>query len=174
MRGVPGPDDLDPDDREPDDREYVGIHRLHAAYADAVSRRAWDDLGPLFLPDTPIRVDTVTGDPIEAVGAAGIGAFIAGAVERFEFFELVILNVHVLAGGEGEGGGGGGGERRSRAFTCELRQEGATGRWTNAFGVYHDIVRRVDGRWRYARRHYQSIARTGRADVFPFPSQPFG
>jgi hypothetical protein len=152
---------------EPDDLDYLGIHRLHAAYADAVSRRAWSDLEPLFLPDTVIRVDTVTGDPIEAVGAAGIGGFIAGAVERFEFFELVILNVHVLADGAAD-------DRRSRIFTCELRQEASTGHWTNAFGVYHDDVRRVDGRWRYARRRYQSIARTGRGEVFPFPSQPFG
>jgi hypothetical protein len=154
---VPAPDDLD----------YVGIHRLHAAYADAVSRRAWSDLEPLFLPDAPIRVDTVTGDPTEAVGASGIGGFIAAAVERFEFFELVILNVHVLPGGEGAD------ERRSRTFTCELRQEGATGHWTNAFGVYHDDVRRVDGRWQYARRRYQSLARSGRAEVFAFPSEPF-
>jgi hypothetical protein len=150
-----------------DDLDYLGIHRLHAAYADTVSRRAWDDLEALFLPDAPVRVDTVTGDPILAVGAAGIGGFIAGAVERFEFFELVILNLHVLPGGEGSD------ERRSRAFTCELRQEGATGHWTNAYGVYHDDVRRVGGRWRYAKRRYQSLARTGRADVFPFPSQPF-
>ena len=152
---------------EPDDLDYVGIHRLHAAYADAVSRRAWSELDGLFLPDAPIRVDTVTGDPIEAVGAAGIGGFIAGAVERFEFFELVILNVHVLPGGEGSD------ERESRAFTCELRQEASNGHWSNAFGVYHDDVRRLDGRWRYARRRYQSIARTGRAEVFPFPSDPF-
>jgi hypothetical protein len=153
---------------DPDDGDYVGILRLHAAYADAVSRRAWADLEPLFLPDTPIRVDTVTGDPIEAVGAAGIGGFIAGAVERFEFFELVVLNVHVLPGDPGSD------RRHSRAFTCELRQEGATGHWTNAFGVYHDDVHRVDGRWRYARRRYQSLARTGRGEVFPFPSEPFG
>src|SRR5262245_28313051 len=109
-----------------DDLDYVGIWRLHAAYADAVSRRSWGDLESLFLPDAPIRVDTVTGDPIEAVGAAGIGRFIAGAVERFEFFELVILNVHVLPGG------GSSDERRSRAFTCELRQDGSTGHWPNA------------------------------------------
>jgi hypothetical protein len=151
-----------------DDLDYLGIQRLHAAYADAVSRRAWGDLEALFLPDTPIRVDTVTGEPIEATGASGIGGFIAGAVARFEFFELVILNVHVLPGGDGAD------ERQSRAFTCELRQEASTGHWTNAFGVYHDDVRRVDGRWRYARRRYQSLARTGRGEVFPFPSDPFG
>jgi len=150
-----------------DDLDYVGISRLHAAYADTVTRRAWPDLEALFLPDAPVRVDTVTGDPIQAVGASGIGGFIAGAIERFEFFELVILNVHVLPG-DGDD------DRRSRAFTCELRQERDSGHWSNAFGVYHDDVRRVDGRWHYARRRYQSIARTGRAEVFPFPSDPFG
>jgi len=35
--------------------------------------------------------------------------------------------------------------------------------------VYHDELRRVDDRWRYARRRYQSLARTGRSEVFPFP-----
>jgi hypothetical protein len=147
-----------------EDLDYVGICRLHAAYADAVSRRVWSDLDGLFLPDAQIRVDTVTGAPLEFVGAAGIGGFIAGAVERFEFFELVILNVHVMSGADGHPD-----QLRSRAFTCELRQEGANGHWTNAFGVYHDDVGRVDGRWQYARRRYQSLARTGRAEVFPFP-----
>ncbi len=96
--------------------EYLAICRLQAAYADAVSRRAWADLDPLFLADAPITVDTVTGAPFEHVGAAGIGGFIAGAIERFEFFELVILNVHMLAGTTADAA-------RSRSFTCELRQE---------------------------------------------------
>src|SRR4051812_25507055 len=108
-------------DRE--DLDYVGIWRLQAAYADAVSRRAWPELEALFRPDAPIRVDTVTGDPIEATGAAGIGGFIAGAVERFEFFELVILNVHVLPVGDAADA------RQSRSFTCELRQERTSGHW---------------------------------------------
>jgi hypothetical protein len=149
---------------DPEDVDYVAICRLHSGYADAVSRRAWADLDDLFLPDAEIRVDTVTSGPLEFVGAAGIGGFIAGAVERFEFFELVILNVHVMSGPDGDPD-----RVRSRAFTCELRQESSNGHWTNAFGVYHDDINRVDGRWRYARRRYQSLARTGRSEVFPFP-----
>jgi hypothetical protein len=148
---------------------YVAICRLQAAYADAVSRRAWSDLGSLFLPDATIRVDTVTGAPLEFVGAEGIGGFISGAIERFEFFELVILNVHVLPNA-GAGLEVSADELKSRSFTCELRQEGANGHWTNAFGVYHDELRRVDGSWRYAKRRYQSLARTGRSEVFPFPN----
>jgi hypothetical protein len=144
--------------------DYLAICRLQAAYADAVSRRAWSDLVPLFKSDATIRVDTVTGAPLEFVGADGIGGFISGAIERFEFFELVILNVHVLpkAGASAD-------ELRSRSFTCELRQESASGHWTNAFGVYHDQLRRIDGAWRYSTRRYQSLARTGRSEVFPFP-----
>jgi SnoaL-like domain len=152
---------------EQDDLDYVGVYRLQAAYADAVSRRAWAELEPLFLPDARITVDTITGPPIEAVGAGGIGGFISGAIERFEFFELVILNVHVVAEGETAGDPD---ARQSRSFTCELRQERANGHWTNAFGIYRDDLARVDGRWRYARRRYQSLARTGRAEVFPFPT----
>jgi SnoaL-like domain len=145
--------------------DYVAICRLQAAYSDAVTLRAWSDLGPLFLPEATITVDTVTSDPYEFVGADGIGGFISGAIERFEFFELVILNVHVLANADGVDAD----TLRSRTFTCELRQEGANGHWTNAFGVYHDELRRVDDRWRYARRRYQSIARTGRSEVFAIP-----
>ena len=60
--------------------DYVAICRLQAAYADAVTRRAWSDLDALFLTDAPVTVDTVTSDPYEFVGAAGIGGFIAGVV----------------------------------------------------------------------------------------------
>lgn len=157
---------MGPLDRETLD--YVAICRLQAAYADAVSRRAWSELEELFMPEAPVQVDTVTSAPVEFVGAGGIGDFIAGAIARFEFFELVILNVHAI-------GGAGGDSARSRSFTCELRQERESGDWTNAFGVYHDELRRRDGRWRYARRRYQSLARTpptGRAEVFPFPEPP--
>ena len=57
-------------------------------------------------------------------------------------------------------------------FMCELRQDRASGQWTNAFGVYHDQYRKVDGRWWFAQRNYQSLARTGRGQVFEFPSHP--
>jgi len=147
--------------------DYVAICRLQAAYADAVTRRAWSDLGELFLSDAPVQVDTVTAAPIEAIGAAGIGSFISAAIERFEFFELVILNVHVVPAEATSNPQDR--ELRSRSFTCELRQERANGHWTHAFGVYHDDLRCVDGRWRYARRRYQSLARTGRSEIFPFP-----
>jgi hypothetical protein len=140
--------------------DYVAITRLQAAYGDAVNRRAWDAFTSLFLPDATIRVDTVTNPVVEATGPDQLGQFIAGAIERFEFFEFVILNTHVQIDGD---------RARARVFMCELRQEADNGRWSNAFGLYRDDYARVDGRWWFARRRYQSLARTGRAEVFPFP-----
>jgi hypothetical protein len=144
--------------------DYVAICRLGAAYADVVTRRAWAELEELFAPGATITVDTVTSAPIELTGAKGVGDFISGAVERFEFFELVILNATVDLGFGGDPDAA-----RGRLFTCELRQDLANGHWSNAFGVYHDEYRRSSGRWQFARRRYQSLARTGRAEIFPFP-----
>jgi len=147
--------------------DYVAICRLQSAYADSVTRRAWSELDDLFLPSATVTVDTVTSTPIELVGPGAVGEFISGAVERFEFFELVILNttVDVHHGGDPD-------TARARQFTCELRKDRSNGRLTNAFGVYHDEYSRIDARWWFARRRYQSLARTGRAEIFPFPQRP--
>ena len=147
--------------------DYVAICRLGAAYADSVTRRAWVELDELFEPEGTVTVDTITSEPIELVGPTAVGEFISGAVERFEFFEMVILNTTVNIGFNGDADAA-----RGRLFTCELRQDRSNGRWTNAFGVYHDEYRRRDERWWFARRRYQSLARTGRAEIFPFPQRP--
>lgn len=143
---------------------YLAVTRLYAAYADVVTRRAWPELDALFTPDAPIHVDRVNLPPIELRGAAGLGRFVAESIERFEFFEFVILNHVVRVRG--------GGTARGRLYMVELRQERDSGDWSNAFGVYHDELVVSDGTGRFAERHYQSLARkTGpqRADVFPFP-----
>jgi hypothetical protein len=146
--------------------DYIAIRRLQAAYADAVTRRAWDELDDLFLPTATVTVDTVTSEPIRLTGGGAVGDFIAGAVERFEFFEMVILNSVVDLGSDDPDAA------HARQFTCELRQDKSNGRWTNAYGLYRDEYARRDGRWWFSGRQYQSIARTGRADIFPFPTRP--
>jgi len=142
--------------------DYVAITRVQSAYADIVNRRAWAELAGLFLPEAPVRVDTVTNPIVELTGPEAVGAFIGGAIERFAFFEFVTLNMKVDLDGE---------QARGRVFMCELRQDRENGRFTRAFGVYHDQYRRVDGRWWFAARRYQSLARSGRDDVFPFPKE---
>jgi hypothetical protein len=144
--------------------DYIAITRLQAAYADVVNRRAWPELADLFLPDAPITVDTVTNPPVELVGPEALGTFIGGAIERFEFFEFVILNARVWTAVDGDEDAA-----RARVFMCELRQDAATGHASQAFGVYHDDYRRTAGGFRFARRRYQSLARTGRNEVFTLP-----
>ncbi|MEY2457127.1 MAG: hypothetical protein QOK06_2221, partial [Acidimicrobiaceae bacterium] len=67
--------------------DLLAIGRLQAAYGDAVTRRAWSELVPMFLPDCPIRLDLRDGTVIDHVGPDAIGAFIGASIERFELFE---------------------------------------------------------------------------------------
>ena len=142
--------------------DYVAITRLQAAYADVVNRRDWPELATLFLPDAPIRVDTITNPVVALVGPEEVGSFIGGAIERFSFFEFVVLNARVYFDGPDVA--------RARVFMCELRQDRDTGEFTRAFGVYHDHYRRHEDRWWFARRRYQSLARSG-GEVFAFPEE---
>jgi hypothetical protein len=148
--------------------DYVAITRLQNAYADAVTRRAWAEFDEMFVPGAPVRVDTVTNPVVELAGPQEIGDFIGSAVERFEFFEFVPLSTRVAlrAGGDAD-------RATARLYICELRQDAASGRSTQAFGVYRDDYRRVDGEWRFARRDYQSLARSGRGETFAFPEEAF-
>ena len=157
-----------PDDGLQDTIDYIAITRLQNAYADAVTRRAWREFDDMFLGDAPVRVDTVTNPLIELTGPQAVGDFIGSAVERFEFFEFVPLStrVQLRAGGDAD-------RATARLYICELRQDAATGHATQAFGVYQDEYRRVDGRWWFSRRDYQSLARSGRGEVFAFPADAF-
>jgi hypothetical protein len=144
--------------------DLLAISRLQSAYGDAITRRAWSELGPMFLPDCPIRLDLRGGTVIEHVGPDAIGEFISSSLERFEFFEFALLNAVVNLDGDGATG---------RLYMWELRQDAQTHRWTNAFGLYEDTYARVGGGWVFASRQYSSLARTatdGRGmDVFTIP-----
>lgn len=55
-------------------------------------------------------------------------------------------------------------------YINELRHDEASGRFTHAYGLYRDDYVRVDGQWWFARRRYQSLARTGTEfDTFGLP-----
>ena len=154
-----------------DAADYLEITRLQAAYGDAVTRQAWSELTPMFLPDCPIRLDLHTGEVIEKIGPAEIGALIASSIERFEFFAFTLQNSVVDVAPDGLAASG-------RLYIQELRQERATHRWTTALGLYRDTYRKVDGRWRFATRDYASLARTstndGTMDVFAIPGMDSG
>jgi hypothetical protein len=142
---------------------YLGIVRLHAAYADVTTRRSWVELRDLFLPDAKVTLHLRTSDPLEFVGPDAIGGFIAQAIDQFEFFEFVVLNSVVDVAADGRTATG-------RMYMQELRQGGASGRWTVIYGVYHDTYEHLAGGWRFAGRDYYSLARTSPdMDVFPIP-----
>jgi hypothetical protein len=146
--------------------DQLAIRNLQAAYGDAVTRRAWEELMPMFRADCPIRLDLRDGRVIEQVGPGAIGAFIASSIERFEFFEFALLNAVVSVQGD---------DATGRVYMWELRQDGESHRWTNAFGVYADrYVRSGDG-WQFASREYSSLARTADdgdgMDVFVVPER---
>ena len=142
--------------RELDDagtRAVVALHRLQAAYGDAVTQRDWDAVRELFDPDAVIHLDTRTRPPITLEGADALVDFIDGAVARFAFFELTIVNATVDVEPDQE-------EATGRLYICEKRMD-LEGAWSEAYGLYRDQYRRRHGSWRIARRRYASLARTG-------------
>jgi len=144
--------------------DHHGIDRLVATYADSVTRRAWGELVGLFTPDAVVHIDTVTRPAFAVVGPVALGEFIGGAVERFDFFEFVPLNLVTWPDPSGDGDRAG-----ARLHMCEIRRNGSDGEWTTAYGRYDDTVIRDGAHWRFTGRRYRSLGRTG-ADggVFPF------
>lgn len=131
-----------------------------------MTRRVWAELDGLFRPDAEVVVDRRSMDPVSFVGPAALAAFIAVNVDQFEFFEFVILNVWLDMFPDGDMTAATG-----RMWMCELRQDAQAGRATTVYGLYRDQYQKVDGRWWFAHRHYDSLARHSRdLDVFPIPS----
>jgi hypothetical protein len=146
----------------------TGVRRLQHAYADVVNRRAWPELESLFRPDAEVVIDRRAGDPLRLVGGREVGGFIGTAIAGFSFFEFVVLNAHI-AFPDGPASG----TAVCRLFMCELRQERDSGRFTAAFGLYHDRYVLADDRWWFAARRYHSLARhAGVLDVFGLPDDP--
>ena len=151
---------------EPELREtvdYIAVRRLQDAYADVVTRRAWSELHDLFRPDAELVLDVRVGEPRTFVGPGAIGEFIAASIERFSRFQFVVLGTRVTLESDDD-------RATARLYMCELRQSVAEGNESVAYGVYHDLYVREDGRWWFAHRRYHSLARTAPdLAVFPFP-----
>ena len=153
---------MDPGVRETID--YIAVRRLQDAYADVVNRRAWPELGELFRPEAEVVLDVRRGDLLELAGPGAIGDFIGRSIERFEFFQFVVLGTRITFDPDDTS------RTSARLYMCELRQSVDEGRHSVAYGVYHDEHLRFDGRWWFASRRYHSLARTAPdLAVFPFP-----
>jgi hypothetical protein len=134
----------------------VALWRLQSRYADIVTRRAWSEIHEIFRPDATVQIDTVTAPAVTTTGPDEFVRFVAASLERFDHFAFVILNsvVDVALDGDPDAAEG-------RIFMAEIRHETAIDMWHNAYGVYSDRYRRVDGRWWFAERRYRSMGRTG-------------
>ena len=142
--------------------DWVAITRLQHAYADVVDRRAWAELGELFLPTTTVSLDLVNRPGREVVGPEAFGDFVGAAMARFEFFEFVILNAHIDLWPDGDRT-----SATARIFMCELRTVTGSTTRDDAFGLYRDRYVKVDDRWWIAERRYRSMGRFPEGVVFP-------
>ena len=105
--------------------DVVALQRLHAAYADVVTRRAWPELANLFRPGCVLALDLVTAPARTFTGAAAIGEFIEASIERFDHFEFTLLNsVFEVDGARAAG----------RMYLAEIRHERDTRAWSTAYG----------------------------------------
>ena len=143
--------------------DHVAISRLQAAYADGVTRRDWPAVAALFLPGASVELDLGDRPGRTLRGPDELVAFVDAAIARFSFFEFVILNAHIELAHAGDVDAA-----SARLWMCELRQEAGSTERSEAFGVYLDDYRRVDGAWRIAGRRYRSLARHPEGAVFPF------
>ncbi|MCB0963214.1 MAG: nuclear transport factor 2 family protein [Acidimicrobiales bacterium] len=143
--------------------DHVAIGRLQAAYADGVTRRDWPAVQALFLPGAVVELDLGDRPHRTLRGSHELVEFVASALDRFSFFEFVILNAHIelTDGGDPDAAS-------ARLWMCELRHAHGEPDRSEAFGVYLDDYRRVDGTWRIAHRRYRSLARYPEGATFPF------
>ncbi len=155
---------------EEETANYIALRRLQNRYADIVTRRAWPELGEIFHPDCTL--DLSLGDrSAQFVGPKAVGTFIGESVARVSFFQFVVLNtVFEIRSSENKA--------VARMYIHELRVESASGKRTDAYGVYHDrFVREEETGWRFIERHYGSFSRTAPAEaaedqvVFPLPER---
>lgn len=132
--------------------DWIDIRRVQNRYADLVTRRAWDELDSVMVPD--VRLDLDLADRTMSVaGVEAIGEFIATSLGQFSFFEFVVLNTVMDIDSER-------GVAGARMWMAELRQRVDTGRRTDAYGVYEDQLLRTDDGWRFTVRRYSSWSRT--------------
>lgn len=149
--------------------DWVAIRRLHSRYADVVNRRAWPELTELFVRDAVVRVEVPRQEPVEAVGPEALGAFIEAAVQRFDYFQFVVLEARI-EWPEGTPDD----EALGRVYMVELRQDARTGQETRAHGLYQDRYRRTGDGWRFVARRFQPTVWSGRdLSTLPLPELDF-
>jgi hypothetical protein len=149
------------------DREllaHVAITRLQGRYADIASRQAWAEMRSIVLADATFSFDLGAGDVLTFVGPDELAAFGARACERFAFYQYIPLNTVVTLTARNRASG--------RSYALEIGVDKASGEWTEYYGLYHDDYAVDHDEWRFARRHFQTVARRGEGRTPTFPPTP--
>lgn len=145
--------------------DHAAIDRLQRAYADGVTMQDWAQVQGLFVPDATISLDLVTRPAVQLSGPVELTEFVASALERFAFFQFVILNSHIEPSASDPDAA------KARVFMSELRLEHGARKRDDTHGLYRDTYRRTDepgyGGWRFASRWYRTMARFPANEVFP-------
>lgn len=142
-----------------DSVDRVELRGLIESYADGVTRRAWAEVEGLFVADAELTL-SLGSSTHHFVGPGEFTAFIAGALDRFEFFEFVVLGTSFrLPAARSTDSGAQRETAAGRLYMSELRQTADDHVWSQIFGCYEDeFVWTTEG-WKFARRSYRSLAR---------------
>ena len=160
--------------RRRDAERWSPSQRLQAAYGDAVTRRAWDDVRALFEPDAVVHIDTRTREPVHASkGPTRWSTSSSAALEPFAFFEFAILNAVADVDGD-----------RGHRAACTSASSVTTGRGVDRGlrplpGPLRPPRRRLadrSGALQRPRHYTSSLARNGRPatgiESFELPFRP--
>jgi hypothetical protein len=129
---------------------HASVGRLIGRYADIATRMAWTEMPGLLTSDVTFTFDLRTGRPLVLDGPDAVVAFGAHACSMFSFYNYTSLN-HVLLRSDAS-------QATGRAYALEVGVDASSGAWLEFYGLYHDRYAIQDGEWRFARRHFQTMA----------------
>jgi hypothetical protein len=122
--------------------DRLAIRELAERYAVAVTIRDWEALGACFHPDSRWRV-MPWGH--EFTGREGI---VEGVKKTGGSFDLLVNMIHGVVIDDLTAD-----RARTTVILNEAGKRGEAGIF--GFGVYRDIVAKIDGHWRFVERDYQ-------------------
>jgi len=135
---------------DPDALAHLALTRLQARYADIATRMAWAEMPTLLTPDARFTFDLRMGEPLVLDGPDAVAAFGEQACAMFSFYNYAPLNQVVTLTDDTHATG--------RAYALEVGVDASSGAWLEFYGRYHDDYAIHDGEWRFARRHFQTMA----------------
>ena len=130
--------------------DKVEIQELISRYSDGITRRDWEAVALVFAPDATWQI---LGNPGFLFTGAKVGPGIRSLVEPSNY--LLQMNTPALIDVKGEGA-----TARSTIMESAEYEAGRFQEYKsrfNSFGFYDDILKKVDGKWRFASRRFTML-----------------